>query len=241
MSIVQNPSGVDSSNLQSKLERMKERFVNCIIKKENEYAKLWNDWYKKCEECKYDKILYSKAYNDMHQKIKRLQAQLGYLKGKSKDTSCVSDTLNPLHQKHENENVELEFQVHNYEKENDHIKTAYKNLFDSINVTWTQTKTINDSLQTKLHDTIYENSKLRAQLFDKVSGQNDTTRGTSANTKFVKQSILGKPHSSSRQNCTKLSALEALKGFILNILEESTLSFFTTFDSSEEGTEFEVT
>nr|GFA94004.1 hypothetical protein [Tanacetum cinerariifolium] len=41
--------------------------------------------------------------------IKRLQAQLGDLKGKSKDTSCVSDTLNPLSQKLENENVELEF------------------------------------------------------------------------------------------------------------------------------------
>nr|GEZ68222.1 integrase, catalytic region, zinc finger, CCHC-type, peptidase aspartic, catalytic [Tanacetum cinerariifolium] len=61
----------------------------------------------------------------------RLQAQLGDLKGKSKDTSCVSDTLNPLSQKLENKNVELEFQ--------------------------------------------------------------DTTRGTSANTKFAKQSILRKP------------------------------------------------
>ncbi|GKA81352.1 gag-pol polyprotein, partial [Tanacetum coccineum] len=50
----------------------------------------------------------------------------------------------------------------------------------------------------KLHDTIYENAKLRAQLFDKVSEQKDTTRGTSANTKFAKQSILGKPPSSSR-------------------------------------------
>nr|GEU49586.1 hypothetical protein [Tanacetum cinerariifolium] len=44
---------------------------------------------------------------------------------------------------------------------------------------------------------IYENTKLRAQLFDKVSEQKDTTRGTSANTKFAKQSILGKPPSSS--------------------------------------------
>nr|GEY16607.1 hypothetical protein [Tanacetum cinerariifolium] len=42
--------------------------------------------------------------------IERLQAQLGDLKGKSKDTSCVSDTLHPLSQKLENENVELEFQ-----------------------------------------------------------------------------------------------------------------------------------
>nr|GEV92632.1 reverse transcriptase domain-containing protein [Tanacetum cinerariifolium] len=69
-----------------------------------------NDWYKKCEECKYDKISYDKVYNDMQQKIKRLQAQLEDLNGKSKDTSCVSDTLNPLSQKLENENVELEFQ-----------------------------------------------------------------------------------------------------------------------------------
>nr|GEW40147.1 retrovirus-related Pol polyprotein from transposon TNT 1-94 [Tanacetum cinerariifolium] len=110
MSVVQKASVVDTSNLQTKLERTKERFENCIIKKENEYAKLWNDWYKKCDECKFDKISHDKAYKDMKQKIKRLQAQLGDLKGKSKDTSGVSDTLNPLSQKLRNENVELEFQ-----------------------------------------------------------------------------------------------------------------------------------
>ncbi|GJY33575.1 retrovirus-related pol polyprotein from transposon TNT 1-94 [Tanacetum coccineum] len=44
MSIMQSNSVVDTSNLQTKLERTKERFENCIIKKENEYAKLWNDW-----------------------------------------------------------------------------------------------------------------------------------------------------------------------------------------------------
>ncbi|GKD03035.1 hypothetical protein Tco_1178009 [Tanacetum coccineum] len=65
MSIVQNNYVVDTSNLQTKLEHTKKRFENCIIKKENEYAKLWNVWYKKCEECKYDKISYDKAYNDM--------------------------------------------------------------------------------------------------------------------------------------------------------------------------------
>nr|GEY97011.1 hypothetical protein [Tanacetum cinerariifolium] len=105
-------------------------------------------------------------YKDMQQKIERLQAQLGDLKGKSKDTSCVSDTLNPLSQKLENENVELEFQVLNYAKENAHLKATYKNLFDSISV---------------------------AQLFKKVSVQKDNTRGMSKNTKFTKQSILGKP------------------------------------------------
>ncbi|GJZ40925.1 hypothetical protein Tco_0587811 [Tanacetum coccineum] len=97
MSIVQNNSVVDTSNLQTELDHTKERFENCIIKNENEYAKTYgNDWYKKCEECKYDKISYDKAYNDMQQKIKQLQAQLGDLKGKSKDTPCVSNTLDPL-------------------------------------------------------------------------------------------------------------------------------------------------
>ncbi|GKB36117.1 hypothetical protein Tco_0881059 [Tanacetum coccineum] len=72
--------------------------------------------------------------------IEWLQAQLGDPKGKSKDTSCVLDTLDPLPQKLENENVELEYQ-------------------------------------------------LRAQLFDKVSDQVDTTKGTSTNTKFANQKV----------------------------------------------------
>nr|GEU52228.1 integrase, catalytic region, zinc finger, CCHC-type, peptidase aspartic, catalytic [Tanacetum cinerariifolium] len=95
MSIMQNPSVVDISNLQTKLERMKERFENYIIKKENEYAKLWNDWYKKCEECKYDKISYDEAYNDMQQKIKRLQAQLGVQKGKRVDNTAKTKRPQP--------------------------------------------------------------------------------------------------------------------------------------------------
>ncbi|GJS12714.1 hypothetical protein Tco_0407186 [Tanacetum coccineum] len=109
MSIVQNPTVVETFDLQTELECTKEQFENCIIKKENEYAKLWNDWYKKCEECKYNKISYDKAYNDMQQKIERLQARLGDLNGKCKDTPCVSDTLDLLSKKLENENVELEF------------------------------------------------------------------------------------------------------------------------------------
>nr|GEX23172.1 hypothetical protein [Tanacetum cinerariifolium] len=68
------------------------------------------------------------SYKDMQQKIKRLQAQLRDLKGKIKDTSSVSDTRNPLSPKLENENVELEFQVLNYARENAHLKATYKNL-----------------------------------------------------------------------------------------------------------------
>nr|GFA75834.1 hypothetical protein [Tanacetum cinerariifolium] len=40
MIIMQNESVIDTSDLQIELERTKERFENCIIKKETEYAKL---------------------------------------------------------------------------------------------------------------------------------------------------------------------------------------------------------
>nr|GFC43908.1 hypothetical protein [Tanacetum cinerariifolium] len=146
--------------LQTELERTKERFENCIIKKETEYAKLWNDWYKKCDECKYDKISYDKAYKDMQQKIEWLQAQLGDLK---------------------------EFQVFNYARENAHLKNTYKNLFDSISVSRVQTETKIASLQNELQSNIYKNAKLRTQLFKKVSDQKDYTRDSSKNTKFAKQ------------------------------------------------------
>nr|GFB80967.1 Gag-Pol polyprotein [Tanacetum cinerariifolium] len=129
-------------------------------------------------------------YNDMQQKIERLQAQLGNLKGKSKDTSCVLDTRNPLSQKLKNENVELEFYVMNYARENAHLKATYKNLFDSISVSRAQTKIIIASLQNELQSNIYKNAKLRTQLFKKVSDQKDNTQDTSMNTKFAKHPIV---------------------------------------------------
>nr|GEW05122.1 hypothetical protein [Tanacetum cinerariifolium] len=60
---------------------------------------------------------------------------------------------------------------------------------------------------------IYENAKLRAQLFDKVFELKDTTRGTSANTKFAKQSILGKPPSSSRPKVYVVTTLPKSTAF----------------------------
>ncbi|GKE48283.1 hypothetical protein Tco_1479541 [Tanacetum coccineum] len=126
---------VQSTDLQTELDRTKEKLENCIIRKEKEYAILWNNWYTKCEECKYDKISYDKLYNDMQQKIEWLQAQLEDLKGKSSDTQYVSNTLDLVSQKLKDENVSLEFQVRSYAKENEHLKTTYKNLFDSIKVT----------------------------------------------------------------------------------------------------------
>nr|GEY01807.1 hypothetical protein [Tanacetum cinerariifolium] len=152
ISVMQNAFVVDSSDLQTKLERTKEHFENCITKKENEYAKLWNDWYKKY-------------------------------------TSCVSDTQNQLFQKLQNAIVELEFQVFNYARENAHLKTTYKNLFDSISVSIVQTETKIASLQNELQSNIYKNAKLRTQLFKKVSDQKDNNQDSSKNTKFAKQPI----------------------------------------------------
>nr|GEU43546.1 integrase, catalytic region, zinc finger, CCHC-type, peptidase aspartic, catalytic [Tanacetum cinerariifolium] len=55
--------------------------------------------------------------------IKRLQAQLGDLKGKSSDTQCASNTLDLMSQKLKDENVSLEFQVSD-QKDNTHDTSA---------------------------------------------------------------------------------------------------------------------
>ncbi|GJU48754.1 hypothetical protein Tco_1218309 [Tanacetum coccineum] len=180
------------------------------LAQESQAAKFVQDFQSLAKEADESLAKHKALELDIERLLRAIITHLGDQKGKNKDNPCVSNTLDPLSQKLENENVELEFQIKNYVKENAHLKTAYKNLFDSINVTRTHTKAILDSLQNKLHDTIYENAKLRTQLFDKVFEQKDTTRGTSANTKFTKQSILGKPPSSSRP---KLYAVTPLPKF----------------------------
>nr|GEV06133.1 hypothetical protein [Tanacetum cinerariifolium] len=109
--------------LKASLYRTKEKLKLCIIKKEKEYDVLWNNWYTKCEECKYDKISYDKAYNDMQQKVERF-----------------------------------------------HLKTTYKNLFDSIK---------SNQAHAKLHDLIFENAKLKALLFKNTYESMKNTSGTS--------------------------------------------------------------
>ncbi|GJV83275.1 hypothetical protein Tco_1523173 [Tanacetum coccineum] len=65
----------------------------------------------------------------------------------------LEHTLDPVPQKLENENVELEFQVRNYENKNAHLKTTYKNLFlnkkDTTKGTSTNTKLANQSTERK--------------------------------------------------------------------------------------------
>nr|GEW41165.1 retrovirus-related Pol polyprotein from transposon TNT 1-94 [Tanacetum cinerariifolium] len=106
----------------------------------------------------------------MQQKVERLQAQLKDLKGKSSDTPSASNTLDLLNRKLESKIVELEFQVVNYERENSHLKTTYKNLCDSIT---------SNRAHAKLHNLIYENAQLRAWVFENTSEFMNNTSGTS--------------------------------------------------------------
>nr|GEW70321.1 hypothetical protein [Tanacetum cinerariifolium] len=64
MFITQNNSVVDTSNLQTKLERTKERFKNFIIKKENEYDKLWNDWINPFKNFREEKFVLNKPIKE---------------------------------------------------------------------------------------------------------------------------------------------------------------------------------
>ncbi|GJY12979.1 hypothetical protein Tco_0382288 [Tanacetum coccineum] len=179
-------------------------------------------------------LLNRSTISSLQEEKKRLKSDF-----KIREDELLDKQIQLENKKLENENVELEFQIKNYAKDNAHLKTTYKNLFDSINVTRTHTKAIIDSLQNKLHDTIYENAKLRAQLFDKVSKQKDTTRGTSANTKFTKKSILGKPPSSSRPKLYDVTPLPKSTA-ISKVGETNALSNQVTSNSVPSSQELKV-
>nr|GEX65505.1 hypothetical protein [Tanacetum cinerariifolium] len=102
--------------------------------------------------------------------VERLQAQLRDLKGKSSNNPSTSNTLDPLNQKLESKIVELEFQVVNYEREISHLKTTYKNLFDSIK---------SNRAHAKLYDLVCKNAQLRARGFKNTYESMNNTSGTS--------------------------------------------------------------
>ncbi|GJR41366.1 hypothetical protein Tco_1217050 [Tanacetum coccineum] len=103
-------------------------------------------------------------------------------------------------------NIELESSVakllaenEKLNKENEHLKQTYKELYDSIKKTRIQTKDHNDSLIAQVNSKTVENADLKAQIQEKVFAnaalKNELRKlnGTSVDTKFAKPSILGKP------------------------------------------------
>ncbi|GJS90905.1 hypothetical protein Tco_0773541 [Tanacetum coccineum] len=84
-------------------------------------------------------------------------------------------------------------------KENEHLKQTYKELYDSIKKTRIQTKDHNDSLIAQVNSKTVENADLKAQIQEKVfanvalKNELRKLKGNSVDTKFAKPSILGKP------------------------------------------------
>ncbi|GJU42492.1 hypothetical protein Tco_1195449 [Tanacetum coccineum] len=103
-------------------------------------------------------------------------------------------------------NIELEHSVakllaanEQLHKENEHLKQTYKELYDSIKKTRVQNKDNSDSLISQINQKSVENADLKAQIQEKVfanaalKNKLRKLKGNSADTKFVKASILGKP------------------------------------------------
>ncbi|GJW51035.1 retrovirus-related pol polyprotein from transposon TNT 1-94 [Tanacetum coccineum] len=100
----------------------------------------------------------------------------------------LEHTLDPLSQKLENENVELEFQVSNYAKENAHLKITYKNLFDSISVSEQKDITKGTSANTKFANQSTSGTKLysvtpfpKSKIIPKVVETNDLSKPVTSN------------------------------------------------------------
>nr|GEU70904.1 hypothetical protein [Tanacetum cinerariifolium] len=105
-------------------------------------------------------------------------------------------------------NIELEHKVAKLLKENETLKKHYKELFDSIKITRAKTIEHTTSL-------IATNDKFKAQLQEKgfaiaaLKNELRKLKGNSVNTKFAKQSILGKPMLQSHRNQSVVRKLTA--------------------------------
>ncbi|GJU96872.1 retrovirus-related pol polyprotein from transposon TNT 1-94 [Tanacetum coccineum] len=173
--------------LELEIERLLKASVSHDIMSivQNSFVDVPSNLQTELDQCKYDKISYDKAYKDMQCQIERLQAQLGDLKGKRSITPSASNTLDPLNQKLETKIVELELQVVNFEREIRHLKTTYKNLFDYIT---------SNRENAKLHNLIYENTKLRARVFKKTFESINNTSGTSVTPQVDKPKLSAVTH-----------------------------------------------
>ncbi|GKD61326.1 hypothetical protein Tco_1298835 [Tanacetum coccineum] len=105
-------------------------------------------------------------------------------------------------------------------KENEHLKQIYKDLYDSIKKTRVQTKDHNDSLIAHVNSKTIENADLKAQIQEKVfanvtlKNELRKLKGTSVDTKFAKPSILGKPVLQPLRNQLVVRQPTAFKEFV---------------------------
>ncbi|GJT50449.1 hypothetical protein Tco_0976606 [Tanacetum coccineum] len=141
----------------------------------------------------------------------QLQAKTTLICNLKNQIKSVKEASNEVKVKHdidvlETINIELESSVakllaenENLNKENEHLKQTYKELYDSIKKTRIQTKDHNDSLIAQVNSKTVENADLKAQIQEKVfanvalKNELRKLKGNSMDTKFAKPSILGKP------------------------------------------------
>ncbi|GJU82629.1 hypothetical protein Tco_1284994 [Tanacetum coccineum] len=141
----------------------------------------------------------------------QLQAKTILICNLKNQIKSVKEASNEVKVKHdidvlETINIELESSVakllaenENLNKENEHLKQTYKELYDSIKKTRIQTKDHNDSLIAQVNSKTVENADLKAQIQEKVfanvalKNELRKLKGNSMDTKFAKPSILGKP------------------------------------------------
>ncbi|GJX57535.1 hypothetical protein Tco_0287432 [Tanacetum coccineum] len=141
----------------------------------------------------------------------QLQAKTTLICNLKNQIKSVKEASNEAKVKHEIDvletiNIELESSVakllaenEKLNKENEHLKQTYKELYDSIKKTRIQTKDHNDSLIAQVNSKTVENADLKAQIQEKVfanvalKNELRKLKGNSMDTKFAKPSILGKP------------------------------------------------
>ncbi|GJT34813.1 hypothetical protein Tco_0925232 [Tanacetum coccineum] len=141
----------------------------------------------------------------------QLQAKTTLICNLKNQIKSVKDASNEAKVKQEIDvletiNIELESSVakllaenEKLNKENEHLKQTYKELYDSIKKTRIQTKDHNDSLIAQVNSKTVENADLKAQIQEKVfanvalKNELRKLKGNSVDTKFAKPSILGKP------------------------------------------------
>ncbi|GJS23693.1 hypothetical protein Tco_0452325 [Tanacetum coccineum] len=121
-------------------------------------------------------------------------------------------------------NIELEHNVakllaanEQLHKENEYLKQTYKELYDSIKKTRIQNKDNSESLISQINQKSVENADLKAQIQEKVfanAALNNELRklkGNIVDSKFAKESILGKPPLQPSRNHLVVRQLNAFK------------------------------
>nr|GEU98597.1 hypothetical protein [Tanacetum cinerariifolium] len=178
MSIVQSNFVVDTLNLQAERDRTKERFENCIIKKENEYAKLWNDWRvnDRMMQLKKEKNNSSKAFDIglVVTESNETESERHVLSSRSwNDTHTDDADINFVNGKQPMAEVQLsaEHNILANEQQNSEqfasvydtylLEKTYKDLSDSIKKRSVQTKDHADSLIVQLNYTPHYLPKVR--------------------------------------------------------------------------------